>query len=124
MWLVLGDGLSFLLITLVGFASHESLSAALLGRMLATFLPFYAAWLMVIPWLGLLSVAGKPGVDILWRVLLGVLFAAPLGGFLRGLWLNAPIMPVFILVMAGVTTLTMVIWRLAAGRILGANPAM
>jgi hypothetical protein len=122
MWLVLGDGMSFLLITLVGFANHESLSAASLGRMLATFLPFYAAWLMAIPWLGLLSATGLPWVDILWRVLLGVLFAAPLGGFLRGLLLDAPILPVFVIVMGGVTAVTMLAWRLLASRLLGESP--
>ena len=121
-WLVLGDGLGFLLITLVGFSNHDSLSGAMLGRMLATFLPFFAAWLMVIPWLDLLSVAGMPWTDTLRRVLVGVLFAAPLGGFLRGFVLNTPILPVFVLVMGGVTAVTMLAWRLLASRLLGENP--
>jgi hypothetical protein len=120
--LLFGDSLAFILITLVGFASHERLSFELAGRMLATFLPFFGAWLLIIPWMGLHKPKSPRDTNTLWRVPLAVIFAAPLGGWLRGLLLNTPIMPVFILVMAGVMTLTMCAWRFTADRFLSSTP--
>ncbi len=90
--------------------------------MLATFLSFYGAWLLIIPWLGLHTTTSSRGKDILWRIPLATIYAAPLGGWLRRLLLNAPIRPVFILVMAGVTALTMSVWRFATGRLLEKDP--
>jgi hypothetical protein len=115
--LLAGDGFGFALITLVGFASHDSLSLQSIGRMLTTFLTFFAAWLLILPWFGLQHVH-PPARTVLWRVPLAALFSAPMGGWLRGLVLNAPIQPVFILVMAGMIASGMCVWRLAATRLL------
>jgi len=112
--LLAGDILGLVAITLLGFASHDELAAGKLTRMLATFLPFLAAWLMVAPWLGLYSQPARAGWAVAWRTPLAALLAAPLGGWLRGLVLAAPILPVFVLVMAAISALVLSLWRLAA----------
>ena len=104
------DALVLLAITLIGFATHSSSLAD--GRWLATFLPLFIAWIAIAPWFGLYSygVAGK--TTEFWRALLAAAFAAPLAVLLRGLWLNASIIPIFGLVMMAVSAAGMGIWRL------------
>jgi hypothetical protein len=110
--LVIGDVLAFGLITTIGFASHEELAAGSVERMLATFVPFLAAWLLVAPWLGLFGATASEVKSVFWRTPLAALLAAPLGGWLRGLLLGAPILPVFVLVMVGVSALVLTGWRI------------
>jgi hypothetical protein len=40
-----------------------------------------------------------------------MLFAASFAALLRGLWLNAPIIPIFAVVLASTSALGMLIWR-------------
>jgi ABC-type xylose transport system permease subunit len=47
----------------------------------------------------------------LWRVVWAMIIATPLAAFLRGVWLNSAIIPVFVLVLAGVSALGMLAWR-------------
>ncbi|OGO13254.1 MAG: hypothetical protein A2Y93_05285 [Chloroflexi bacterium RBG_13_68_17] len=54
----------------------------------------------------------------LWRPVLAALLAAPLGAMLRGLWLNAPVLPVFAVVMGAVLGAAMFAWRLLAAAFL------
>ncbi len=108
--LILMDGIVLLLVTFVGFASHNSALAG--GRWLTTFLPIFAAWLMA-GWLGgLFDPHISTNYRQLWRVLLGAGLAAPLGAVLRGLWLQNVVMPVFALVMMAVSAAGLLIWRL------------
>jgi hypothetical protein len=40
-----------------------------------------------------------------------MIFAAPLAAILRGLILNAPIIPIFVVVLAAISAFGMVLWR-------------
>ena len=79
--------------------------------MLATWLPFTASWFVMASLLGLYRPRTAGGLRDAWRVGLAALFVAALGAWLRSLWLHSGIVPVFVLVMAGVTTLAMSAWR-------------
>ena len=112
LWVVvLGDLLTYSVVTLIGFSSHDTLSLNALPRILATFVPFTAGWFLIAPWIGTFQANIITNRTHLPRVLLAALLAAPIGAFLRGLWLGSPILPVFVLVMAGVSGLGMMIWR-------------
>lgn len=110
-WAITGDVVIYLIVTLIGFGSHAALGWEALSRMLATFLPFTASWFLIAPWLGVFQEQAIRSRTHLLRVLLAAIFAAPAGATLRGLWLNAPILPVFVLVMAAVSALAMLLWR-------------
>ena len=111
-WVViLGDVLTYFVVTLIGFSSHDTLALGALARILATFIPFTAGWFLIAPWLGTFQASIIKDRIHLPRVLLAALLAAPMGAFLRGLWLGSPILPVFVLVMAGVSGLGIIIWR-------------
>ena len=47
----------------------------------------------------------------LWRPFWAMVLAAPLASWLRGVWLNAPIMPIFVLVLGGFSALGILAWR-------------
>jgi hypothetical protein len=109
--LLLGDTCVYLIATLLGFASHETLETAAWKRLLATFVPFLAAWLALAGWSGIYS-PGRPGsVVMVVKAVSATLFAAPMGAVLRGFWLQSPVIPVFVLVMALVTAGLMLLWR-------------
>jgi hypothetical protein len=42
---------------------------------------------------------------------LAMIFAAPLAAVLRGFFLNAPILPIFALVLSATSALGMLVWR-------------
>jgi hypothetical protein len=106
-----GDTVVYVITTCLGFLSHGTLSANAWDRMLATFVPFLAAWLALAPWMGVYQREGFATVAGLGRAVLAVVFSAPMGGMLRGLWLDSPILPLFVLVMAGVAAGLMLLWR-------------
>lgn len=104
-----GDGLVLLAVTLAGFANHNSSLAD--ARWLTTFLPLCLAWALIAPWLG----NYEPGVwrDPLqaWRALLAMALAAPFAAFLRAVWLNGTIIPIFVVALGGVSALSLTAWR-------------
>lgn len=108
--LCIGDGLVFGLVTLVGFASHGELATARF-RLLTTFLPLVFAWALIGPWLGIYDSKNTTMFNEIWRPVLAMLLAAPMAGWLRGVWLGAPIIPVFVLVLGGVSAGGLFIWR-------------
>jgi len=108
--LFIGDTLTIGLVTIIGFASHNTLETAGM-RMLSTFLPLLGAWLLAAPLVGLYDLQIAQDLRQLWRPLWAMIFAAPLAAWLRGIWLGSPILPVFILVIGGVTALGLIIWR-------------
>ena len=110
--LIVGDILVLALVTLSGFARHGTLGSAG-ARMLATFIPLLVGWLAVGPLFGLyhLETIWQPAQ--LWRPFWAGVVCAPLAGVLRGAWLNAPVLPVFVVVLGGITSIAMLAWRLA-----------
>jgi hypothetical protein len=110
-FLIAGDILAIGIVTFIGFATHGETDLAFLPRMLAAFLPLTFSWLLLAPPLGLFEPAITSNFKQLWRPAFAMLFAAPFAAVLRGLWLHAPLLPVFALVLASTSALGMVIWR-------------
>lgn len=116
--LLLGDALVVLLTSLAGFAQHGELWTAGVGRVAATAVPFAVAWFLTAPWLGCFELDRMARLPNLWRVPAAAVLAAPLGAVLRGLWLQAPVLPIFAVVMAAVLGAAMLAWRVLAARLL------
>jgi hypothetical protein len=108
--ILLGDLLVAILITFAGFASHHTLSTAG-SRFFSTLIPLWVSWVLIAFVFGLYTPAFVSTPSQLWRVALAAIVAAPMMGWLRGFWLNQPIQPIFILVMAGVSVLAFTLWR-------------
>jgi hypothetical protein len=110
---LVGDAIVLALVTVAGFARHNTLGSA--GtRMLATFLPLLIAWLLVAPFVGAFDPEKLGDARQLWRPFWAMVLAAPLGALLRGLWLGQPIDPVFVIVIGGISALALLAWRAAA----------
>ena len=116
--LLLGDALVVLLTSLAGFTRHGELATAGAGRVAATVVPFALAWFVSAPWLGCYDLGRMARPSSLWRVPVAAVLAAPLGAVLRGLWLRAPVLPIFAVVMAAVLSVALLVWRLLATRLL------
>ena len=110
-FLILGDILAILVVTLTGFATHGELNTSFISRMSALFFPLVIAWFLIAPWLGLFQHEVVSNPKQLWRPVLAMIFAAPLAAVLRGLILNAPIIPIFVVVLAAISAFGMVLWR-------------
>jgi hypothetical protein len=120
-WLVAGDLLTVLVVTITGFVTHYG---AISGwRWLSTFFPVLAAWLALAPWLGVYDPARYLRPAHAWRAALAALLSAPLAALLRALWLGGVITPVFVLVLAATDALGFLIWRLAWAWLAGRAPA-
>jgi Protein of unknown function (DUF3054) len=117
--IILGDILTLLIVALIGFATHGETSISFFPRMLTTFIPLVIGWFLLSPWFGLFDSAppqASPNSLNLGRVTVGrvglaMLFAGPLAVVLRGLILNAPIIPIFAVVLSATSALGMMIWR-------------
>jgi hypothetical protein len=108
--LVSGDIITLALVTGLGFATHGTLGSAG-SRILTTFIPLLMAWFAVAPFLGTYDQQRIIKPSELWRLGWSMILAAPLAAWLRGAWLNAPILPIFVLVLGGFSTLAILIWR-------------
>lgn len=106
----MGDITVLALVTIAGFATHDELDTAGL-RMLTTFLPLGVAWMVVSIPLGLYDPNFIHDPRYLWRPFWAMLLAAPLAGLLRSLWLGAVIIPVFVLVLGGISSVAIGCWR-------------
>jgi hypothetical protein len=108
--LLIGDAIAILAVIFVGLRFHQS-EEMLASRLVINFLPFLLAWLLAANTLGLL----RPPRPTTWigfgQLLLAAIFTAPLGAVLRGLALNRPILPVFVLVMLLALSIGLLIWR-------------
>lgn len=110
-WLLSGDVVAGLVLTMVGFLDHYG---AIQGwRWLTTFLPLLAAWFAISPWLGVYRGDLVYQPRELWRPPLAALLSAPLAATLRGFWLNAAVQPIFVAVLGLTNALGFFIWRLA-----------
>jgi len=111
--LILGDALAYLVVVLAGFVTHREIEA-LPHRLWATYLPFLAAWLSAAGAIGALDPHRAADPRQLWRVAAAALLAAPLAAVLRGALLGTLVVPLFVAVMAGVSLLAVLGWRLLA----------
>ena len=110
-FLILGDLIAILIITLIGFAIHRELDVSFIGRMAVTYFPLSISWFLLAPWFGLFQQETISNLKQLWRPALAMLFAAPFAVVLRGFILNAPILPIFAVILAVTSALGMVVWR-------------
>lgn len=110
-WQVLvGDIMILGLVTLYGFASHDTLGSAGM-RMLSTFLPLLAAWLLLAPHLGAFDHDKVRQPRQLWRPFWAMVLAGPMAAWLRGVMLGQPILPLFVVILGGVAALGLAAWR-------------
>jgi hypothetical protein len=109
--LVIGDLFAIGLITVIGFATHGETELSLLPRMAATFFPLVIAWFLLAPGFGLFHNEVIHQARQLWRPALIAFFAASMAAVLRGFMLNAPVIPIFAVVLGGAFALGMVAWR-------------
>ncbi len=112
--LILGDILAILLVTVIGFATHGEADLSFLPRMAAVYFPLSISWFLLAPFLGLFQPETTSNPKQLWRPVLAMLFAASLAAVLRGLLLNAPIIPIFAVVLAATSAFGMLVWRVLA----------
>jgi uncharacterized metal-binding protein len=108
--LVAGDIVTLGLVTVFGFASHGEVETAGV-RMLTTFLPLVAAWLLVAPHLKVFEMQRVGILRELWRPFWAMVLAGPMAAWLRGVMLNAPILPIFVIVIGGVSAIALLAWR-------------
>jgi hypothetical protein len=111
---VMGDLVAIALVTVIGFATHGETSLAFLPRMGILFFPLSLGWLALGPWFGLFRAGEIAKPQHIWRAALAMVFVGPLALVVRGLILNAPIIPIFAVVLIGVSALGIAIWRAAA----------
>jgi hypothetical protein len=109
--LIPGDILAIAIITFIGFATHGEAGLAFLPRIAATCFPLSISWFLLAPALGLFKQETTSDPTQLWRPALAALFVAPLAAVMRGLILNAPIIPVFAVVLSATSALGMLLWR-------------
>jgi len=109
--LILGDALTLLIITLIGFATHSETGISCFPRMLTTYIPLLIGWFLLAPWFGLFDPEINSRLNQFWRPALTMLYAGPLAVVLRGLILNASIIPIFAVVLSLTSALGMMMWR-------------
>jgi hypothetical protein len=108
--LIVGDIITLAIVTIIGFASHGTADTA--GtRMLTTFIPLVAAWLLIAPFLHVYDRGRALDGRQLWRPVLAMIVAAPMAAWLRGMMLSSPILPVFVLILGGVSVVSILLWR-------------
>ena len=110
-FLVFGDILALLITTLVGFITHREGNLSFLLRFAAIYFPLSISWVLLAPWFGLFQPEIILNPKQLWRPVLAMLFAVPFAVVIRGLILNAPIIPIFAVVLSATSAFGMVIWR-------------
>lgn len=109
--LLIGDVIAFAVLTFIGFATHGETAPSFIPRMGITFLPLLFGWFLLAPWLGLFDQQVAADPKNLWRVLLAMIFVAPLAAALRGAWLGDSVIPLFALILGGSNALGMMVWR-------------
>jgi hypothetical protein len=109
--LILGDILAILFTTLIGFATHGEADISFLPRMAAAFFPLVVAWFLIALFLELFRPERTSYINELWRPVLAMFFAGPFAAVLRGLILNAAIIPIFAVVLSATSAFGMLIWR-------------
>ncbi len=110
--LILGDILTIFIVTIIGFVSHGEAGLSFLPRMSAIFFPLVIAWFILAPFLGLFQGEIINNPKQLWRPVFAMIFVGPLATVLRGLILNAPIIPIFAVVLSATSAFGILSWRI------------
>jgi len=108
--LVSGDVITLGIVTVLGFASHGEAETAGV-RMLTTFIPLVVAWLLIAPHLKVFEMQQADDFGQLWRPFWAMVLAGPMAAWLRGMMLGAPIQPIFVVVIGGISALALLAWR-------------
>ena len=106
-----GDIAAIVVVTIIGFASHDELGVSALLRMPSTLVPLLLAWFLAAPFVGLFNPEVTTQPRQLWRPLAVMLFAGPLAALLRAFWLNTTVIPIFGVVLSVSTGIALLIWR-------------
>ncbi len=106
---MIGDFVVFLIVTIIGFANHNSQFD--LSRILANWIPLCLAWSMAAPLLGLWNPQQPSIVKNWWRFFWATVLSVPLAVVIRGFILNTPTIGIFVVVMVAMSTLGLFIWR-------------
>ena len=109
--LIAGDLVVLLAVTIIGFASHGEFAPAFIPRMAASFIPLCIGWFLLAPSLGLFQDETTRLASELWRPTFVMLFAGPLAAVLRGLLLQAPVMPSFAVVISVTAAIGLTLWQ-------------
>ncbi len=109
--LITGDLITFALVTAAGFATHRELETTRLVRILAVFLPLLAGWLAILPFSRIYDLESAFNARQLWRPFWAMVVCMPFAMWLRSAWLNTTVIPLFVLVMAGISALAILAWR-------------
>ncbi len=108
--LIAGDIITLAIVTVIGFASHGTADTAG-SRMLTTFIPLVVAWFLIAPFLQVYDNQISRDGRQLWRPLWAMILASPMAAWLRGLMLSSPILPVFVIILGGVSAVAILVWR-------------
>ena len=109
--LILGDIIALAILTVVGFATHGETGFSFLPRMGVIYLPMLFGWFVLSPWFGLSDEQVITNPKNLWRIILAMLFIAPLAATLRAALLGAAMLPLFPLILGGSNAIGMMVWR-------------
>jgi hypothetical protein len=109
--LIIGDIIAFVILTVIGFATHQETGISYLPRMAAAFFPVGLGWFLLTPWFGLYDASIVREAKNLLRIPLAFIFIAPFAVILRSVWLGEPVSSVFTLVLASTNAFGMMIWR-------------
>jgi len=109
--LIAGDVLALAIVTIIGFATHGETGTAFLPRMAVIFFPLTISWFILAPWFGLFQPQITSNPKQLWRPVLAMIFVASLAVVIRGLILNATIIPIFAVVLSATSAFGMLVWR-------------
>lgn len=112
--LLIGDSVLLCATSVVGFLTHNQVID---WRIITTYLPYQIAWLLIAPWLGVYNQKESKDSHQIWRPILAAFLAAPMAAWLRGVWINRPILPVFVLALGLSAALGFGIWRFIWTRI-------
>jgi hypothetical protein len=108
--LIAGDIITLAIVTVIGFASHGTADTAG-SRILTTFIPLVVAWFLIAPFLQVYDDQISRDGRQLWRPLWAMILASPMAAWLRGLLLSSPILPVFVIILGGVSAVAILVWR-------------
>lgn len=110
-WLIFGDVITLSLVTVFGFATHGTLATSG-SRVLSTLIPLIASWVLLAPFVGVYHLTWTADLRQVWRPFWAMILAAPFAAWMRGVWLGTPILPIFVVVLGGISALAILAWRI------------